>query len=190
MKKMMIAWMMAASTSLVGGCATSGWQNAAASGVNIKLLDMQFAQAKDRIEALPLNSDERSVVSVAVAELEVHREFLRESYKQNPETLLLLPLQAQVMLDDMVRSYGHGRAAVVAYYERTPTATPDSLLVQYDAAAGKARDDVQALIDSGRGVSIGQMTELLTLVVRAIAVSQGVPLVKGLDIADRNGYLV
>ncbi|WP_299081685.1 hypothetical protein [uncultured Paraglaciecola sp.] len=161
---------------LITGCATGDVFKAAQTGVHMKLLDAEFDQARTTVRELPLNEAESAEIESVIAELEVERQALRTLHKQNAGRIALSAVQAQSTLDDVESAVKRGRIAYQGYLARTKEPV-NPLLKSYHESAVIARDNIQEAIDSGAGVSAGELAQYFGLALRTIAAINGVPVI-------------
>lgn len=155
---------------LTASCAWNGLIKTA----QTKLLYDEFEAAALPVLDLPLSTDDMRIVENAIVELDSIRIRLGRIHDQSGGELVLTALQAEAYLEDIRNSYVAGREPIERYYRATGL-VPPKIIAEYDHSASVVYAFMKARV-SDPGVEVGEMTQLLGLILRIYANSNGVPL--------------
>lgn len=133
-----------------------------------------FEEASIAVLDLPLPVDDMRIVEQEIVVLDSIRIRLGRIHDQSGGELVLTALQAEAYLEDIRNSYVAGREPIERYYRATGL-VPPKIIAEYDHNASVVYAFMKARL-SDPGVEVGEMTQLLGLILRIYANSNGVPL--------------
>lgn len=165
-------FMLLAPISAVCGCVS--WKDAIIGTVSVRLLYTEFNQARDAILTLPLNSDERAIMTQVIGSLDAQRIRLGNMDKAGDITLTLL--QSRLLLGELASVYELGKRTYSDYLRRTGTVA-DPFLVQYDITAARAYNAIEEALEAGGVVGTPDLISYLGLALRVFASTRGIPIV-------------